>query len=145
MRVLQTQEVICTKIDNISESAIYLCDVQENITSSHIIKVFPEFYFEPQNVEIVGISPIANVTINNLQNTTNEFVNTNSTLNLLDKSIIKTNKKSLLFNITGMIKDPQPTFGKTDLVLIINVENETNKIEDEINCTIIDIKNSIIV
>ena len=142
LRVLQNQEAICEKFNDSSENAIYLCEVQETITSSHIIKVLPVFYFEQQDVEILGISPLANVAINNLQNATNEFNNTNLTLYLLDKSIIQTKDKSLLFNITGIIKDPQPKFGKVDLVLKINVENEMNKFEDEIKCSIINIFNS---
>ena len=58
----------------------------------------------------------------------------NSTIYVLDYSIVNTNNKSKTFNINGIINEPKPTFDKINLTLIINVENDKNKIQVESNC-----------
>ena len=71
--------------------------------------------------------------MSNIQKTGDLNYLANSTVYILDHSIY--NKKSTnSFSVSGAISDPQPTFGKTDLVLSLN--SGTN-----VSCAITDINN----
>ncbi len=52
---------------------------------------------------------------------------------ILEHSIINSNNKNNILNITGFFENLRPAFKKFDLFLSINVENEKDKIEADIN------------
>ena len=140
LRLLQNTLVDCNKVTNDYIKVKYLC--QTEVTNSDIkrIECLKDFNFIFQdNVKVIGITPIAQRYINNLQNIEdkdlfeyNIYILNNAINNKYDNN---------LFNISGIISEPKPNFGLIDLVLIINAKsgNETD-IEEEVNCKIVEIK-----
>ena len=140
LRLLQNTLVDCNKVTNDYIKVKYLC--QTEVTNSDIkrIECLKDFNFIFQdNVKVIGITPIAQRYINNLQNIEdkdlfeyNIYILNNAINNKYDNN---------LFKISGIISEPKPNFGLIDLVLIINVKsgNETD-IEEEVNCKIVEIK-----
>ena len=140
LRLLQNTLVDCNKVTNDYIKVKYLC--QTEVTNSDIkrIECLKDFNFIFQdNVKVIGITPIAQRYINNLQNIEdkdlfeyNIYILNNAINNKYDNNLSK---------ISGIISEPKPNFGLIDLVLIINVKsgNETD-IEEEVNCKIVEIK-----
>ena len=143
LRYLQSHEATCQKADDNLESAAYLCNINTDVSNVGAIKIAKEFNFESQEINVVGISPVAQTLMENIKEAEGEYDNLlKSTIYVLDNSTINTNNKNKTFNINGIINEPKPTFDKINLTLIINVENDKNKIQVESNCTIIDINGS---
>ena len=140
LRLLQNTLVDCNKVTNDYIKVKYLCKTE--VTNSDIkrIECLKDFNFIFQdNVKVIGITPIAQRYINNLQNIEdkdlfeyNIYILNNAINNKYDNN---------LFKISGIISEPKPNFGLIDLVLIINAKsgNET-AIEEEVNCKIVEIK-----
>ena len=141
LRILQNPIAKCEKADDDMVSAAYLCNVEVDTSNIESIKVMPKFEFESQNVTVIGTSPVALTLMENIIEAEGEY-NTllESVIYVLDHSTIYKNNKNNIFNITGIINDPKPNFGKIDLELRINIENQKNKTEESVNCKIIDIK-----
>ena len=140
LRLLQNYLVDCNKITNDYIKDKYLCKVE--VTNSDIkrIECLKDFNFISQdNVKVIGITPIAQRYIDNLQNIEdkdlfdyNIYILNNSIYNKYDNN---------LFNISGIISEPKPNFGLIDLVLIINGKSDNETIiEEEANCKIVEIK-----
>ena len=116
----------------------YLCIAHAENPNIKNIEIVPEFTFESDdNIEIVGITPLSNMFMDNLQLIDNKDL-FESKIYLLDHSIYKLIGN--IFNISSIIQEPKPNWAKnTNLTLMINLESSEKKIE-EIDCTIIDIK-----
>ena len=143
MIYLQNKEATCQKADDNLESAAYLCNINADVSNVGAIKVAKEFNFKSQDINVIGISPVAQTLMENIQEAEGEYDNLlKSTIYVLDYSTVNTNNKNKKFNISGIIKEPKPIFDKINLTLIINVENDKNKIKVESKCTIIDINGS---
>jgi len=146
LRNLDDYEGVCSlqDTDQEAESKVqYSCVVQANTTNIKQIKIEPDFNFGSQsNVSLVGITPLANMFMKNLQDVGDNFDKlSNSTIYVLDHSLynqINSNE----FNISGTMNNPQPTFGKIDLVLMINTNSSGDTSQTEANCTITDISGS---
>ena len=146
LRNLDDYEGVCSlqDTDQEAESKVqYSCRVQANTTNIKQIKIEPDFNFGSQsNVSLVGITPLANMFMNNLQDVGDNFDKlSNSTIYVLDHSLYN-QISSNAFNITGTMNNPQPTFGKIDLVLMINTNSSGDTSQTEANCTITDISGS---
>ena len=143
LRILENHEAICLRNDNNVDDdikeAIYSCTVQSRISNIKQIKIIPDYNFTSQDVEIVGISPIAQAFLDDLQNVGEGKSNfTKTSIYILEHS--KVNKSDdLFFNITGIINGTQPNFSSLDFVLKINTEVDNNTQEVDSNCKIIDI------
>ena len=143
LRILQSQQAKCEKVNDDLENAAYLCNVTSNISNVSILKIEDVFNFESQDVKIIGISPFAYSLMENVQNADKEYDTLlQSNIYILDHSIINTNNKNTKFNITGIIEDPKPAFEKNDLLLKINVQKLEDIIEADINCNIAKINDS---
>ena len=143
LRYLQNHEATCQKADDNLESAAYLCNINADVSNVGAIKVAKEFNFKSQDINVIGISPVAQTLMENIKEAEGEYNNLlDSTIYVLDYSIVNTNNKSKTFNISGIINEPKPSFDKINLTLKINVENNKNKIQVESNCTIIGINGS---
>ena len=139
LRLLQNKEAIC-QMENIHQSNQYkyLCIAYAETKNIKNIEVIPEFIFESDtNVEIVGITPLSKMFMDNLQNIDNKDL-FKSEIYKLDHSKYNKNEGNK-FNISGIIQEPKPNFiNNTNLSLMINHESSEKKTE-EINCSIIDI------
>ena len=143
LRILDDYEGVCALQETVQSKVQYSCEVQANTSNIKQIQIEPDFNFGSQNnVSLVGITPLANMFMDNLQNVGGNFDKlSNSTIYILDHSLyIPINENS--FNISGIMSNPQPTFGKTDLVLMINTNSSGSKNGTEANCTITDISGS---
>jgi len=139
LRNLETTETICTLQDASSEKKLqYKCEAQADTSNIKQIQIQPNFTFSDQNVKLAGITPLANSYMNNIQEVSKLNYLANSDVYILDHSIF--NKYGTnTFNISGLMSDPQPDFGKTDLVLSINTNSSGTVKETYVSCSITDI------
>ena len=140
LRLLQNYLVECNKVTNDNIKVKYLCKTE--VTNSDIKRIIclKDFNFINQNnAKVIGITPIAQRYIDNLQNIEdkdlfdyNIYILNNAINNKYDNN---------LFNISGIISEPKPNFGLINLILITNAksENETTT-EEEMDCNIVEIK-----
>ena len=143
LRILQNHKANCEKINDDLENSVYSCTVEADVSNVNSIKLETDFNFESQDINIIGISPVARSLMENVQNATGEYDTLlESNIYTLDHSNITANKISRLFNITGIIDDPKFNISNIDLILKINAEKEEEAIEVDINCTIFNINSS---
>lgn len=127
-------------------STDYFCVVQVPNTNIKQIKLQPSFNFVSQDkVLLVGISPIATISIDNIQKINNKFANllsSNPDIFILDNAIIYRYENGK-FNISGIINRDKPTSLKVNnyLTMMANIESNNNEITDEIKCIITSINN----
>ena len=134
----QTKEVNCVFENTMINNKYKIpCYVKLDNTSFMTIEAIHEsFIFEPDNFEIVGISPIVyfynHTIIENLRSS-------NKSVYILDHSLYsKKSKNSKYFNISGIIKESNPNITYNDLILYVNdLEIEDNA--NELNCSIINV------
>ena len=141
LRMLDTKEANCTKDDSIKDTASYLCEVSAETANIGQIKANTDFNFSSQNVSVIGISPVANAYINNIQNVGNEDLNL--TVYTLDHSIINKSETDLVYNISGIIESNQkPSF--KDITLQVNSEDDDNTFKDveNVNCNLANMENN---
>jgi hypothetical protein len=143
LRVLETKVAICQLVDDEGRGDIYtyLCEVE--IASNQTIKnvkIVNAFEFSSQNYSVSsGVSVSIEQYLDNILEIGNKFdYLLNSTLYTLKNSKIELGEKPV-FNISGIINDPKPKFGKVDLNLSVFAEYEDKKEEKQIECSIIDI------
>ena len=119
----------------------YLCEAEADTINIKQIKVEQDYKFVTEdNITVTGITPIANMYMDNIQNIKNEFGNlTNANIYILDHSIYSKYENHLI-NITGIIDGPQPNITNDNLILLINGDSDSDsKTQIELNCNIIDI------
>ena len=73
LRILKNHQANCEKINDDLENSVYLCTVVADVSTVSSIKLESDFIFELQDINIIGISPIASSLMKNLQNTTGEY------------------------------------------------------------------------
>ena len=140
LRILSNIEGKCTLQGSGTEvKGQYLCEVEADTSNINQIKIGNDFKFDSEdNVTVSGITPIANMYMDNIQDIGNKFANLdNSTIYVLEHSVYK-KYGNLLFNITGMINDPQPNITDDNFALIMNSASN-DKTQIEANCNIADI------
>ena len=131
-----------------SESMVnYLCRVQAETANIKQIKFEPNFKFSQGNVKIAGTTPLATMSMNNLQNIDDKYsklLASNPSIYILDNSSFY-GYGSNKFNISGTISGEKPTSISLnkDLSLMMNLQNNENEEETtkEADCTVTGIKN----
>jgi predicted RNA-binding protein with RPS1 domain len=141
LRMLDTKEANCTKDDSIKDTASYLCEVSAETANIGQIKANTDFNFSSQNVSVIGISPVANAYINNIQNVGNEDLNL--TVYILDHSTINKSEIDLTYNISGIIEGNK-TPGFKEVILQVNSEDDDNTFKDveNVNCNLVNKENN---
>ena len=91
--------------------------------------IHESFKFDPDNFEVVGVSPLVN--FHNRAITTN-LRSSNKSIYILDHSLYsKKHKNSRYFNISGIINESNPNITYNDLILYVNdLEIEENVMEN---------------
>ena len=140
---MQNHQANCEKTNDDLEKAVYLCNVVTDVSTVDSIKIESDFNFKFQDIEVIGISPVAYTFMKNVPNSTEEYDTLlESYIYVLDHSNITENKRSYIFNITGIINETKFNLSNNDLILKINVEKEEDILEQEVNCTIFNINGS---
>ena len=135
MRILKETEGNCTFEYATDLKYQYLCNVYEDTVHIKSMKILPDFKFISQDIDIIGISPLFKMLMNDLLSYDNRYnVLSNSTVYLMDNSTYEIYNK-LLFNITGIINGTQPKLENKDISLMINLQSEQN-LETELGCVI---------
>ena len=139
MRVLKETEGNCTLQDATNLKYRYYCIDYEDTENIKSIKILPDFAFVNQDIDIIGVSPIAKTLIDNLLLYDERYDEKydqlyNSTIYLMDNSTYQTNGK-LSFNITGRINGTQPKFENKDISLIVSLQSG-QKTEANLDCVI---------
>ena len=139
-RLLKESQVNCTlDLFKSGSQYKYFCRVEEETNNIKEVKMVPDFDFVTQeNVIMSGISPIAKMFMNNMIKLTNDDkyckAIENSLVYILNNSKIY-NYEKLVFDIKGVIIDPQPKLSNKNVILMINSENEERP-EIQIQCNI---------
>ena len=143
LRRLENHEAVCTLDETNTNSIIgYKCNVQAPTANIRQIK----FNFgSDNNMKLVGITPIAKLFMENLQEANDNYGNllsSENTVYILDNSTLYQNETSH-FGIYGILNGEKPkTITKNkNLTLMANIEFESENKTKEINCTVTDIKN----
>jgi hypothetical protein len=144
LRLLETQEAECELVESATKGDLsaYSCEAQANSNQNiKNIKIHNQFEFSSRNNSFISASysPFIEQYLDNIQGIGNKYnYLLNSTLYTLESPKI-TQGENQIFNISGVINDPKPKFGKGDLNLSVTVKYE-NKIEEKVlQCNIIDI------
>ena len=133
---IQTKEVNCifenTMVNNKYKIPCYV--KLDNMSYMTIEPIHESFIIEPDNFEIVGVSPIVHfynyTIIENLRSS-------NKSVYILDHSLYsKKPKNSKYFNITGIINESYPNITYNDLILYVNDLDIEENVE-KLNCNII--------
>ena len=135
LRNLETKDSVCTLQNSNNGKLQYKCEVQSDTSNIKQITIEPNFNFEGQNVNLAGTTPLAEQYQDNIINVNELNYLKESTVNILDHSKYR-KEDTNSFTISGVMSDPQPSFGKTDLNLQLK---EGNK-EINATCTITDIQ-----
>ena len=135
LRNLETKDSVCTLQNSNNGKLQYKCEVQSDTSNIKQITIEPNFNFEGQNVNLAGTTPLAEQYQDNIMNVNELNYLKESTVNILDHSKYR-KEDTNSFTISGVMSDPQPSFGKTDLNLQLK---EGNK-EINATCTITDIQ-----
>ena len=128
-------EAVCTLKESNSKSKIqYLCEAHEETTNIKQIKVEHNFNFSSQNnVEVIGITPIARRNMNNIQ-TFDEQQESNKDSNIYimnNSTLVK--KDDDTFVIYGVINGLKPKFITKNLNIKINLYSDETP-ETEVQC-----------
>ena len=139
MRVLKETEGNCTLQNVTNLKYRYYCIDYEDTENIKSIKILPDFAFVNQDIDIIGVSPIAKMLIDNLLLYDERYGEKydqlyNSTIYLMDNSTYQTNGK-LSFNITGIINGTQPKIEKKDISLMVSLQSG-QKTEVNLDCVI---------
>ena len=144
---LENHEAVCTLDETNTNSIIgYKCNVQAPTANIRHIKLEDNFNFgSDNNMKLVGITPIAKLFMENLQEANDNYGNllsSENTVYILDNSTLYQNETSH-FGIYGILNGEKPkTITKNkNLTLMANIEFESENKTKEINCTVTDIKN----
>ena len=87
-------------------------------------------FISQENVTLIGISPLAKMFMDNVTSLDEKYDKIfNSTIYVMDNSTFNKYDK-FLFNISGIINDPQPKLVNTKLDVMINIESDENIIKD---------------
>ena len=138
----QTKDVSCifenTKINNKYKIP---CSVQLDNNSFIEIGAKHEFKYEPDNFEVIGITPLINLYLNDL-NIVNLLNSSDQRIYILEHSLCNTNiTKNNFFNISGIMNETNLNITYTDLIFYANDLYEEPVIH-QFNCSIINESNS---
>ena len=144
IRILEEKEIDCyLKKTNNTKIASYFCETEVKNSNIKQVKIIYKFNFVyPNNITIIGSTPLARMFMNNLQDINDKYDNLeNSFVYILAHSVY--NKYSTyIYNITGIIdQEPKSKLENKNINLMINLDSESEN-ATESDCTIIKIKES---
>ena len=147
LRRLDDVNANCDLEESNSESMVnYNCKVEADTANIKQIKLQPTFTFSDGKVSLAGITPLAKMSMNNLQDTNkySSLLSSNPSIYILDNSIFY-GYANYKFNISGTINGEKPSTISVnkDLTLMMNIQNSENEDEvtKEADCTVTDISN----
>ena len=144
LRRLENANAVCNKGESNSQMVNYDCRVE----AVKQIKFEPEFTFSQGKVKIAGTSPLAKMSMNNLEKMDDKYsslLSSNPSIYILDNSSFY-RYDNYKFNISGTIsgeEKPSSISLNKDLSLMMNIENSENEeeITKEADCTVTNINN----
>ena len=139
IRILEEKEIEieCYLKEKKTNIVSFFCETEIKNSSVKNVKIIPKFNFGGQMITVVGMTPLARMYINNLQDIDDKYDNLeNYIVYILDHSIY--NKYSTyIYNITGIMnQEPKSKLEGKNINLMINLESE-DEISTESSCTII--------
>ena len=142
LRLLESENKVanCRKDVIKNQKISYFCLIEEETQNINNIKIIPDFNFISQESN-VEISPFASDYMNNIVKIGNQFdFLLNSNLYILSHPKLKAENNKKIFNISGVINEPNAKFQKNELSLIALIESKKgNEEKTELNCKIIDV------
>ena len=133
----EKKQVECGEVVNeFNNSLLFNCSFETNGEEIENLRIDKNFEFDgEEEVEIVGISPLAKKYMENIQDVgdTDKF---NKTLFILDNSTIKTDNDNHIFNITGVIDDKDFNYKNLELTAGF-ISSDNQYIEKNIPCDVI--------
>ena len=146
LRRLENANAVCNKGESNSKMVNYDCRVEAETANIKQIKFEPEFTFSQGKVKIAGPSPLAKMSMNNLDKMDDKYsslLSSNPSIYILDNSSFY-GYDNYKFNISGTIsgeEKPSSITVNKDLSLMMNIENSENEeeITKEADCTVTNI------
>ena len=148
LRRLENANAVCNKGESNSQMVNYDCRVEADTANIKQIKFEHEFTFSQGKVKIAGTSPLAKMSMNNLEKMDDKYsslLSSNPSIYILDNSSFY-RYDNYKFNISGTIsgeEKPSSISLNKDLSLMMNIENSENEeeITKEADCTVTNINN----
>ena len=148
LRRLENANAVCNKGESNSQMVNYDCRVEADTANIKQIKFEPEFTFSQGKVTLAGTSPLAKMSMNNLEKMDDKYsslLSSNPSIYILDNSSFY-RYDNYKFNISGTIsgeEKPSSISLNKDLSLMMNIENSENEeeITKEADCTVTNINN----
>ena len=140
LRHLAIKDINCILQDSDSKIKLqYKCETETDNSNIKQISIEPKFDFDGQNVNLIGITSLADEYMNKIQIVDELNYLRDSMIYILDHSIYNKANNNNLFNISGEMSE-QITFEKNDLILKIKSTSSEGNKERNVNCTISNIK-----
>ena len=140
LRHLEIKDINCILQDSDSKIKLqYKCETETDNSNIKQISIEPKFDFDGQNVNLIGITSLADEYMNKIQIVDELNYLRDSMIYILDHSIYNKANNNNLFNISGEMSE-QITFEKNDLILKIKSTSSEGNKERNVNCTISNIK-----
>ena len=140
LRHLEIKDINCILQDSDSKIKLqYKCETETDNSNIKQISIEPKFDFDGQNVNLIGITSLADEYMNKIQIVDELNYLRDSMIYILDHSIYNKDNNNNLFNISGEMSE-QITFEKNDLILKIKSTSSEGNKERNVNCTISNIK-----
>ena len=123
-----TKKVECKLSDNnFNNQDKFNCTFDVNENEIDNIQIDKNLEFKDQDIDIIGITPIANKFMNNLQNVGDNDI-FNKTLYILDEATSSIDNDNNEFNITGTINDKQFNYESLNLTINSDYSDEIHNI-----------------
>ena len=128
LRHLEIKDINCILQDSDSKIKLqYKCETETDNSNIKQISIEPKFDFDGQNINLIGITSLADEYMNKIQIVDELNYLRDSMIYILDHSIYNKANNNNLFNISGEMSE-QITFEKNDLILKIkSTSSEGNK------------------
>ena len=140
LRHLEIKDINCILQDSDSKIKLqYKCETETDNSNIKQISIETKFDFDGQNVNLIGITSLADEYMNKIQIVDELNYLRDSMIYILDHSIYNKDNNNNLFNISGEMSE-QITFEKNDLILKIKSTSSEGNKERNVNCTISNIK-----
>ena len=140
LRHLEIKDINCTLQESYSKIKLqYKCEAEADNSNIKQISIEPNFYFEGQDVNLAGITSLADEYMNKIKSVDELNYLNNSMIYILDHSIYNKINNSNIFNIYGEMNE-QINFENNNLILKINSNSSQGNKEINASCVISNIK-----
>ena len=139
LRLLKEEEINCNRTDILYQKISFSCSIEVETKNINSIKIIPDFDFISQE-STVEISPFSFTYLDNIDKIGNQFdILLNASLYILSHTKINAFNNTNIFNISGVINEPNHKFKKNELSLIAYIESQKGNEVSELSCNIMDI------